>query len=348
MQISETNLSFNKQFQQELESLVKEELKLKLQLGEGLPLHSVSLYGLPLTPIDCLSLGYYINKKTFLSTPIKMQFNLSCCSIDRIGLHVLFTELKKSINHRTPVRVRLALNGNKFDNESLLSLKKLLQGQSNLEGLGLCACFDPSVLDLRYALKCLIEGLANNSTCTFVDLSLDYGFDSSHIHYFVLMLRACPQLQHLNLLNCDLSKVMPLFYNAVLTSKLYLLDISYCNISDSDLISLGEIAFTVAQSKRHCLNLSCLSVSGNPITHDGLSIFLKLLWENPLFYLRFFGIDLEFNSEQNQTLNNINDFRTFLTLEPLVCRSFYHMPLFLKVKRDNEILYHTRQQLTQT
>ena len=67
-----------------------------------------------------------------------------------------------------------------------------------------------------------------------------------------------------------------------------------------------------------------------------------------LFAESFWNFDLEFNSEQNQALTEINDFRTSRTLEPLVCRSFYQMPLFLKVKRDNEILYHTRQQLTQT
>ena len=72
--------------------------------------HFMVYHLLPLTvyPWDTIS-----TKKTFLSTPIKMQFNLSGCSIDHIGLCVLFTELKKSINHHTPVRVRLALNGNK-------------------------------------------------------------------------------------------------------------------------------------------------------------------------------------------------------------------------------------------
>ena len=350
-QMSETNLSdaFGKRFYQEIQNDLKE-MKVQTNTYEDLPLLSVSLYSFPLTPIDCLSLGYYINKKSCFSTPQTMQFNLCGCSIDHIGFHILFTELKKNINHRTPVGVQLQLNCNKFDNESLLSLKELLQGQSNLEGLILLECFDPSVVDICYALKCLIEGLANNSSCE--DLSLSMINCSYYIHYFVLMLRACPQIHRLSLLYSDLSKAIPLLFSAViLTVNPFHIDISFCNISDSDLILLGKMVSKVTLGTKNCLRV--LNVSGNPITHNGLSIFLRLLQENPLFTLNLFGVDLEFNSEQNQILKEINQFRTFLNLRPLVCKPSYQIPIFRKLKKDSETLYHTRQkllcaQLTQT
>ena len=42
----------------------------------------------------------------------------------------------------------------------------------NLEGIALCACFDPSVVDHNFVLKSLIEGLSDNSSCGFIDLSI--------------------------------------------------------------------------------------------------------------------------------------------------------------------------------
>ena len=236
LKLPETDLPVNRHIQQGYDNL-QDAANL---LPAVQPFHSLSLHRLALTPIDCISLGYYIHIKSItVPTSLIMAFDFFGCSIDHIGMRVLFTELKKNVTQRTKVRVQLVLAGNTFDKESLLSLKELLQGQSNLEALGLCKCFDPSVIDLCYALKCLIEGLSNNSSCGFIDLSANC-FNSSHIYHFILMLRACPQIYWFDLKAYDLSRVMPLFCKAVVFSALHSLDISNCNISDRELVLLGK------------------------------------------------------------------------------------------------------------
>ena len=123
---------------------------------------TLTLKYLPLSPIDCLSLGYYLCESC-VRAPYKqiLAFDLSSCSIDHIGLRVLFTELKRNIHQQTRSSVQLILAYNTFRHESLPYLKQLIQGQSNVIGLGLCHCFDPSIVDLCSVLKCLTEGLSN-------------------------------------------------------------------------------------------------------------------------------------------------------------------------------------------
>ena len=277
--------------------------------------HSLSLHFLPLTPMDCLSLGVYIHAKSVSVTQqVIMAFDLLGCSIDNDGMRILFNELKRDIKQRTVARVQLLVAKNKFDKESLPLLKTLVQGQSNLEGLGLCNCFDPSVVDLRYALKCLIEGLSSNSSCRFIDLSANY-LNSSHIHYIILMLRVCHQIYWMDLKWYDLSRVMPLFSRAVHMTTLFSLDVSNCNISDSDLVLLGQ------SIHNNCLHNLC--IHGNPITHDGLSKFLQHFVNNHLSWLRFVGLDLSLNEEQQQMLQEINQFRSLLQHPPLTPWSYH-------------------------
>ena len=285
------------------------------------PFHSLSLHNLALTPLDCLSLGYYINAKSFMPKSQTVAFDLYGSNIDPTGIRLLFSELKKGINCRTEVRVQLGLAKNKLKKESVLSLKELFCGQSNLEGIGLCACFDPYVVDLNFVLKSLIEGLSENSSCGFIDLSQNY-FNSSHIHYFILMLRSCPQLYWLDLKYFDLSRVMPLFSSALpFTTTLQSLDVSCCNISDSELIQLGT-KLSVHRS------LGQLQIWGNPFTDDGLTNFLKLFTTNRCSKLTFLGIQLppffvrQLNRSILNVLEDIKQFRFRIRYPPLITNSY--------------------------
>ena len=163
---SETDLPLNKRVHEGVDGVYK---AAGLQKHAQQPLHSLSLHFLALSPLDCLSLGYYINgKSTSMSNSPVMSFDLAGCSIDHIGMQLLFVEMKKQITHRTNVRVQLMLHDNKFSQDSVFLLKELVRGQSNVENLGLCNCFDPSIVTLSYVLKCLVEGLSDNSSCTFI------------------------------------------------------------------------------------------------------------------------------------------------------------------------------------
>ena len=289
-------------------------------------IHSLELLYLPLTPLDCLSLGYYIHAKsimpTFNDSEKIMAFDLNGCSIDHTGLRLLLTELKKGINHRTNVRLQLTLCQNKFDQHSLYLLKDLLQGQSNLETLNLCNCFKPSLVS--QALKCVIEGLSKDSSCGFIDLSVN-PYNSSHIYYIILMLRASPQLCSLSLHCYDLSRVMPLFSRAIAFTQLQSLEIGCCNISNSGLFELGK---SICKS-RFLVNLHIFS---NPFTNRGLCDFLKL-FKNPYSVLCFLELGFELNQDQRNIMDEINQFRHQIRKSPLIANSY------MKVK--NFYIQHT-------
>ena len=282
-----------------LQKNLKEELFLRLL--SIISLNSLTLTNLPLLPLDCLSLGYYICTKTrVVSDNQLLLFSLIYCSIDNIGIRVFFTELKKNIAQRTAARVILHLTGNKFDKETLLSLKNLVQGQSNIEGIALHNCFDPKIVDNCFALKCITEGLSNNSSCGFIDLS-DNFIIFSHIHYIILMLRVCRQIYYLDLSFFNLSRVMPLLSAAIaLKVSLKSLVLTHCNISDSDLVLLGErIPWCLCQ----------LNIYNNPITSRGVSDFLGLFVDNLRSRLVLFLLGLQLSEEQKQTVEKINQFR---------------------------------------
>ena len=312
--LPETDLSVNRRIEEGIQDLHKD----SNFTPRTQQLRSLMLHSLPLSPLDCLSLGYYINIKSYRPIPagesLILSFDLVCCSLNHMGIHMLFTELKRNVSQRTTARVQLIMTGNKFNSESLLSLKALVQGQSNIDGIALCNCFNPSIVNISFALKCLIEGLSNNSSCVFMDLSAN-NFDSSHIHYVVLLLRICPQINWLELKDYDLSGVMFLFSRAIaLTTRLGSLDLSNCNISDSHLILLGKEICT------SCCCLHHLNVCFNPFTHRGLSNFLKL-FVDIFSILAFLGLSLQINDNETMTLKKINQFRSMLDLPYLCCKT---------------------------
>ena len=185
LELPETQLTVNSAVHKSVGDLCKEANRNIIYpnaIPTSTPFHTLTLKYLALSPIDCLSLGYYLCVKSCIPVPHKQiwGFDLSNCSIEHIGLRVLFMELKKNIHERTQTRVQLILAYNTMCHESLPYLKQLLEGQSNVTGLGLCQCFNPAIVDLCYVLKCLIEGLSNHSSYTFIDLSRNC-FEPSHV-----------------------------------------------------------------------------------------------------------------------------------------------------------------------
>ena len=296
----------------------------------GTPFHTLTLKYLPLSPIDCLSLGYYICVQSCIPIQYKkiLAFDLSNCSIDHIGLRVLFTELKRNIHQETRTWVQLILAYNVLHNESLPILKQLIEGQSNVRGLGLCHCFDPSIVDHRSVLKCLTEGLSNNSSCYFIDLSANFfqTCNSHNIFYFVLILRTCPQLSYLDLKYFDLHKnAMFLFAFAVQCSHLECLDLSNCSITNSTLALLGR-----AISNHPYLHM--LNMYYNRFNQAGLCNFLRNFVSNRVSRLTYVGISgLATNRpELQQILEEINSIRTLYRREQLILKSLYDSPCMNK------------------
>ena len=270
----------------------------------------LSLFGLPLTPLDCQSLGYYIRVKylTGVSEETNRFFDFCLCSIGEVGMRLLLTEMKKDITERAQTKVILGLQFNQFGIESLLALKQLLQAPINIVSILLCDCFDPAIVDPGYALSCIIEGLANNSVCMHIDLSSN-NFDALHIYHIILMLITCSGLKILRLaVNNFVSKMMPLFSHALSLSSLVILDISSCDISDYELDILGE------KLESNC-HLNSLALVSNRFTLAGFCNFLSRFRTNPHSRLFLLGIEsnLGRHNRVQQIVEEINDYRCRLS-----------------------------------
>ena len=135
------------------------------------------------------------------------------------------------------------------------------------------------------------------------------------------MLTACPQLHWLEVGGSDFSKVMPLFSCAVALTRLYTLDLSSCNISNTELIQLGE-------GIRFNRFLGHLNICNNQFSHRGLSSFLRFFVNNPLSRSTFLGLDLQINKEEWSILKEVNRFRAVRGYPCLTPKSYY---------MDNEI-----------
>ena len=297
--LPETYLCSNPRIREEINKLqMQTKGNLLREDGPG----TLTLAYLPLTPIDCLSIGYYARINSLISRPsVPLQcYYLSRCSIDHIGISALFTELKKDICQCTPGRVGLSLTGNTLHHVSLPLLKDLLQGQSNLEVLMLSRCFLPA--DLHCALKYLTEGLSKNSSCRYITLSANY-LSTSHVHHLILMLRANPQLRSLDLSYQDLRREMHLLWKAIqLLPNLRNLNMDSCNIHDPELALLQKVV-----ESHH--KLSDLSIYGNHFTDRGLDNLLEVLKCNHTSSLSRLGLGVQLNEAEEVILREINEFR---------------------------------------
>ena len=326
--LRETEMSLDKNMQQKVTSTYTKARM--LPPSNEPPYYTLTVRHLALTPLDCLALGYYIQVKSRMPESICRMIDLYNCSVDPLGIRLLFTELKKNINHCTKGIVHLILTHIKFDKDLLHPLKELLQGQSNLCKLGLRDCFNPPRVNLSYTLKCLIEGLSDNSSCGFIDLEANH-FNSDHIYHFILMLRACPQLYCLYVGHFDLSKTMPLFCSALALTSLQMLDLCVCNISDSNLMLLGKTICKLS-------SLFHLKIYGNPFSDDGLSCFLGFFVNNPYSQLTLLDCLRKLNKDHKHILQQINWFRSrvvppipHLIIDSIMDGSLFFTELFSQV-----------------
>ena len=308
LNLPETNLLSNENVREGVREL---QMQTKAVLKNE-PLGTLTLNFLPLTPIDCLSIGYYIRIKS-LTNQCHQNYYLGRCSIDHIGLRVLFTEMKKDISQHTPCRVGIDISDNKVYHVSLPLLKDLLQGQSNLDMLLLRNCFLPA--NLYCALKYITEGLSTTSSCGYIDLS-ENQLSTSHVHHLVLMLRTSPQLYSLDLHGQDLRRGLHLLWKALqLSLNLESLNMGGCNIHDPELALLQEVV------KFHP-KLRDLSIYDNSFTHDGICNLLKVLVCNHTSMLVYLGLGIQLNETEDKILQKINQFRTFICHPSLIPRSY--------------------------
>ena len=314
MELPETNVPVSQFFRRQVTELIEPD-----SADDIPPVKYLSFSGVALTPLDCLSLAHYIRAKLVRKETFNLMVHLDYCSIQDVGMQLLLTEMTKGITECTQATVDLSLMHSQFGKESLLSLKQLLQGPINVQLIALANCFDPAIVDLGYALKCIIEGLANNSRCVCkcVDVSKN-PFDASHIFHIILLLLTCSKDMTMAFsFSSEVSRlVMPLFSRAVASSSLHYLNLGGSSISDAELDILGENL-----QENHCL--TALAMSHNKFTLPGFHKFLLRFKSNPNSQLCVLLVDSRFAEDDRvkQILKDVNDFRSTLPCDRLAVYS---------------------------
>ena len=161
-----------------------DEKKIKPQFDK---VHVISFMGLGLTPSDCIAIGYYMRMNTlFVKEKSVIYFEMGICS--DTGMTSFMKELRKGVNTKTPTQlmVNLGFYNYTLGNGSLLPFKDLLKGQSNIGTLHINTS-DVSAENVTVALKSIIEGLADGSSCCGISIG-HIALKSIHAYYLALLL----------------------------------------------------------------------------------------------------------------------------------------------------------------
>ena len=146
------------------------------------------------------------------------------------------------MNTKTPTQlmVNLGFYNYTLGKGSLLAFKDLLKGQSNIGTLHINTS-DVSAENVTVALKSIIEGLADGSSCCGISIG-HIALKSIHAYYLALLLYVSTSLDSLVLSSCDLQnhKRMSLFSEALKFSTIVSLSLNNCWIDDTWLNFLGK------------------------------------------------------------------------------------------------------------
>ena len=240
--------------------------------NETIPVYTISFWNMWLSPLECLAVAHFIRYKSLtLKKKTLVELIIVKSSISDMSLNVLTTELRRDVNYYTECRVLLRLEDNTFGYHALQSVKELLKGQSNMDGIMMEKCFISAEIDKKCVLKHIIEGLSANSSCNTLGLG-ENGLNQSHIYYLVLLVNSYPRLHMLGLSSSRqlVFSCMPLLSKAFSLSMLRVLNLDDCDICNNTLTCLGN-----GISQNHFLWI--LSILQNPkITFNGFINFLNL------------------------------------------------------------------------
>ena len=220
--------------------------------------HALSFIGLGLIPADCIAIGYFLRMYT-LSVREKSSIWFQMGISSDAGMVAFMKEVRRGVNIRTPTRITVRFAICALGKASLLALRELLTGQSNIGYIFIVQVLYLALIPI--ALKSIAEGLADDSSCHFVNLS-HIGIKSIHVHYLILML-LCSSLKCLIITDSDLQQAMGLLSAALqfsMIEQLYLID---CGIDNTGLFLLGNAI---------CVNkhIKAISIIDKLITLDGV------------------------------------------------------------------------------
>ena len=203
--------------------------------NETIPVYTISFWNMWLSPLECLAVAHFIRYKSLtLKKKTLVELIIVKSSISDMSLSVLTTELRRDVNYYTECRVLLRLEDNTFGYHALQSVKELLKGQSNMDGIMMEKCFISAEIDKKCVLKHIIEGLSANSSCDTLGLG-ENGLNQSHIYYLILLVNSYPQLHMLGLSSSRqlVFSCMPLLSKAFSLSMLHVLNLDDCDICNN-------------------------------------------------------------------------------------------------------------------
>ena len=224
----------------------------------------VSLLGLILDPMDCMSLGYFFANK---------QLDKVCrVEIDRcvgdIEIEVFMKELSQGCTPKDTMGIELTLGGGEYSHHGVKCICEELSQTSIVRGL----VFAGWNLDATASLTYLIEGLCRSLT-KILGVTLYECVTYKHTYHLTLLI-AFGNLHQLDLSFNDIgnSSTMSLLAQALKYNRtLEELRINYCNINDGGLEHLGS-----ALQDNETLTFLCILF--NPFSSEALSNFLRKLF----------------------------------------------------------------------
>ena len=253
----------------ELPDLRLPHISLVKNVTDKIKQHTVSFLGLGMSPSDCIAVGYFMRMYALLVKDESLvMFQMGICS--DTGMASFMTELRKGVDVTTPTQLVMRFYHCDLRIAALGGLRDLIKGYSSISSLQISFCISSTYASI--ALKSLVEGLANGSSCKAIIL-VDSGISSIHVHYIALLL-ICSSLTELSIIEGCIQKGMHLFSEALKFSRVRCLTLFNLGIDDTGLYLLGKAI-------RANVHLVRFNFVGNPVTVEGMMCFLMLIMDVP-------------------------------------------------------------------
>ena len=251
----------------------------QMRTGWGRLVHATEWYDLhlshaTLSPLDCMSLGYFLSCVS-ATTPGVFRVSLWSCSIGDHGCKFLVRGVSRCCTSSTTVtgRIDMELGGNPIHEEGARHIAHILNSTLIVRRLSL------SYNDIGMSgLKSITEALVTNSSLVELNLtSCSVKITEENGPVLREMLQRNSTLKVLNLTrNGQVSDTGASFIAEGLkeNTSLRTLSLCFCNIRDEGVMSLGEAL--VMNTSLKILNL----FRNNDITEQGVSVLIECLKRN--------------------------------------------------------------------
>ena len=293
---------------------------------------SISFDHLGLDAVDCLSIGYFILNKCLVSTNVHLvMVDLGYCYIGDTETEILIKYIRQvPVNERVVIDIGgkkyikpnapgvvIDLGFNTLSHGAIKSLTDALIQTSTLQGIQLYGSLHSTVIDIKSALKYLIEGVSRNSSCEGLAIG-HCSLGPAHAYHLALLTAVCSTCR-LDLSFNNIRSAVSFIAEAIKHNRaIKLLYLIGCYISDQEVMVLGD-----ALQQNETLKFLC--IPENSFSSDALTFFLKGLIGTKS-RLCTLTVDHIITDEQRYIAAVINDIRFYQsapTLQVITAENSY-------------------------